>query len=317
ADDCIEITVFPNDTVGLLAEFQIDPDVDYITVINSVCTTAEDSGSQISLERDLTGSVVSIRGSISYRSEPVQLWVSIHGPSEFFLTIFKDILEAHGVDLAGSTRYVAAAQPNDPTYKILLTHASPPLRNLICITNQHSQNLYAELLLRILGAELIRRQYPRDDSNSTLLSNLPNNAFEVGRKSVQEWEARMAGNSTGFAMVDGSGLSRRNLISASGLIKVLVHMNRSPYATDFINSLATPGVGTLKNRFAGLPKGITMYAKTGSLVRVRSLSGYLCEHDEPRIAFSIICNNFLCSASEVEQTINNLCHMLALYLKED
>jgi D-alanyl-D-alanine carboxypeptidase/D-alanyl-D-alanine-endopeptidase (penicillin-binding protein 4) len=117
-------------------------------------------------------------------------------------------------------------------------------------------------------------------------------------------------------MVDGSGLSRRNLLCASEILKVLAHMNRSPYRWEFVNSLAIPGVGTLKDSFRGLPQGITLHAKTGTLTRVKALSGYLGEAGYPRIAFSILCNNYLCSSEEVDLALENLCQILALYLKE-
>ena len=164
------------------------------------------------------------------------------------------------------------------------------------------------MILRVLGAEM------RD--SETIITSGWEDAFEAGRGQVLGWERQLVGSSTGLVMVDASGLSRRNLISASGLIKVLVHMNRSAQLKPFLQSLATPGVGTLQDRLLGLPTGVTVHAKTGSMGRIRSLSGYVSTIEGPRIAFSIICNNYLCSPGEIESAMENICYLLALYLKD-
>ena len=133
---------------------------------------------------------------------------------------------------------------------------------------------------------------------------------------MKEWESEMVGGSTGFAIVDGSGMSRNNLLSASEVIKVLVHLNRSLYRDEFVASLAVPGSGTLRHRFFGMPQGITLHAKSGSMTRVRSLSGYLATNKGPRVAFSMLCNNYLCDSSEVEAAMENITQILALYLMQ-
>lgn len=307
-DGCLEITVTPGDSVGDVASVSWDPDIDIVDIYDEVLTVAADAEPELHFDRALENNIVTVWGSIPLGSEPEKLWVAVYNAQNYFMAALREALEDKGILISGSAIPAHKAWTDDAQFNPLFTHNSPPLSSIIRIINRDSQNLYAEMLLRILGSEMIRQGDPSVSGD--------NDSFVAGRNKVRSWESTMVGFSRGFAMIDGSGLSRRNLISASGLIKVLVHMNRSPYRSQFIHSLATPGQGTLRYRFLGLPQGIRLYAKSGTMNRVRSLSGYISTTEEPRIAFSMICNNYLCDSSEIEATMENLCQLLALYLKE-
>lgn len=95
--------------------------------------------------------------------------------------------------------------------------------------------------------------------------------------------------------VDGSGLSRHNLVTAHLLARVLRTVQTKEYAKIFRDSLPKPGDGTLKSRLAGKP----VAAKTGSLDEVSSLSGYLWPESASRWTFSIVFNHTLVSSSKV------------------
>ena len=307
-DGCLEITVTPGDSVGDVATVSWDPDGDIADIYYEVLTVEPNAESDLHLDRALENNIVTVWGTIPLGSEPEKLWVAVYNAQNYFMEVLHRTLEDNGISISGSALPAHNVWASDAQFNPIFTHISPPLKNIIAIINRDSHNLYAEMLLRILGSEMIRQGDPSVAGDS--------DSFVAGRNKVRSWESSMVGFSRGFVLVDGSGLSRRNLISASGLIKVLVHMNRSPYRSQFIHSLATPGQGTLEYRFLGLPQGIRLYAKSGTMNRVRSLSGYISTSAEPRIAFSFICNNYLCDSSEVEATMENLCQLLALYLKE-
>jgi D-alanyl-D-alanine carboxypeptidase/D-alanyl-D-alanine-endopeptidase (penicillin-binding protein 4) len=307
ADNCIEFTITPGDSVGAAAGVVWTPSLAYGSVNAQIITGDGGGSTQIQFDRSLGGNQIVLRGTIRQGSAPEKRWIATHDPAAFFLTNLREKLNAQGIPVTGEIQRLSRWNSDDPNYRLLFVQPSPKLSQILSVINQRSVNLYSELLLRLLGD-----QYRKSGNSGAGYYNDP---FESGRQCVMDWDAKLTGYSTGFLLVDGSGLSRRNLISADGLIKVLAHMNRSPQRDEFAQSLASPGIGTLEGRFVGLPEGISLHAKTGSLSRVRSLAGYLGQGDRNKIAFAIICNHYLCAPEEVDQTLENLTQLLALYLK--
>ncbi len=304
-DDCIEVTISPGDSAGVAASIDWSPDFDDLAFYGRVNTSSSDDDPSIHFDRGLVNNIVTVWGTIPAGSEPVKRWIAVNDALAYFLEAMYNSLEESGISITGSPIATHRQWKSGDDLNSLFIHSSPPLNQIIRVINTDSQNLYAETLLRALGSEFI-------------LSGLQpaltvKDAFEAGAFAVETWEEKMAGKSPGFVMADGSGMSRRNMLSAAGIMKVLVHMNNSQYRGDFIRSLATPGKGTLRNRLYNLPTEISVFAKTGRMSRVRSLSGYIGNENGMRIAFSMICNNYLCESSEVEATMDNICQLLALY----
>ncbi|MCX6640214.1 MAG: D-alanyl-D-alanine carboxypeptidase/D-alanyl-D-alanine-endopeptidase [bacterium] len=306
-DDCVEITITPADSVGKPASISLSPQVEGITVIGKIVTDSLSAQADLNFDRQLQGNNVTVWGRLPINSEPAKLRIAVYDADNYFLLALKKALADKGISISGILRASAEKPPQSADFQQLFTQESPQLGDLIRVVNRDSNNLHAEILIRVMGNELMSRGDP--------VARAGDDAFTIGRNQVRKWESKLVGSSPGFAMADGSGLSRRNLISASGLIKVLVYMNRSPQKMTFINSLATPGVGTLRGRFPLLPKDVQLFAKTGTMTRVKSLSGYLILEEKPRMALSIISNNYLCETSEIDQTMENIIQLLALYLK--
>lgn len=154
---------------------------------------------------------------------------------------------------------------------------SPPLMELIRATNSGSNNLYAEALLRALGQQ-----------------GYGISSITSGLRVMQQTFKRLIPNEKNLMVYDGSGMSRQNALSAASIIRLLDTM-----ATDslqfvaFRNSLAIPGVqGTLTHRLKKLPRNMKVWAKTGSLTRVKSLSGYIETSSGRRLAFSVLANQY-------------------------
>ncbi|RJP82176.1 MAG: D-alanyl-D-alanine carboxypeptidase/D-alanyl-D-alanine-endopeptidase [Candidatus Zixiibacteriota bacterium] len=305
-DACVEVTILPSDTVGASARVELSPANDYVTFANHVLSSDPASPSDLNYNRDLGNNVITVWGTVPAGSGPHKRWVSVHDPAGFFLAALEDALIQRGIMILRTPRVTSDSRPAGGDFKLLYTDPSPPLREMIRIINTQSQSLHAEIMIRLLGLH----------TPNAAAAEIQN-PFTAGRERIRQWESAITGPGTGFFMSDGSGLSRRNLLSAQEMIKVLVHMNRSPHRSDFLTSMASPGMGTLKTRFLGLPMDITLRAKTGSLNRIRSVSGYLLKNNQPRIAFSLICNNYFSSAEEVEQTMENVVQLLALYLREE
>jgi len=149
--------------------------------------------------------------------------------------------------------------------------ASVPVAQLITQTNQLSDNLYAEALLRHLGAV----------SNPRIPSDF------AGIQAVQNVLAGLGVSPGGVLQSDGSGLSRHNRVTPLALVQLLQGM--AVAHPSYADSLAVPGLpGTLRRRFT--QTDIDLQAKTGTLAGVAALSGYLQPRHRPRLVFAIVVN---------------------------
>ena len=142
--------------------------------------------------------------------------------------------------------------------------------------NKNSHNFYAEQLLKTIGFE--KRGY---GSSSRGIETVKATLNEIGI------------NTDNMEIVDGSGLSRLNLISPTQISVLLNYMYKSEVFTYYYNSLPVGGVdGTLANRVRKTRAQNNVRAKTGYINGVRSISGYIFTGDKEPVAFSIIANNF-------------------------
>ena len=140
---------------------------------------------------------------------------------------------------------------------------SKSIREWILVTNLRSNNQYADILLRYLG----------------------------GSQSVQKILTDLGIDPNSYRMKDGSGLSRNNLATPRAMVATLKAMRSASNNDIFLASLPVAGVsGTLKNRLRSSTTQGHVYAKTGTLKGVRSLSGYLEHPDYGAVVFSIITN---------------------------
>jgi D-alanyl-D-alanine carboxypeptidase/D-alanyl-D-alanine-endopeptidase (penicillin-binding protein 4) len=163
------------------------------------------------------------------------------------------------------------------------TVSSPPMSALAAITNQPSDNFYAEMLVKALGA--------RFGAGGTTSAGLA-----VMRDTLDTFGIRPR-------MLDGSGLSRADRATARQLIRLLERMQAQPDVRDaWVSSLAVAGrTGTLRKRMRGTPAQDACRAKTGTLIGVSALSGYCTAANGHTIAFSFIENRvYALGAKRVE-----------------
>jgi D-alanyl-D-alanine carboxypeptidase/D-alanyl-D-alanine-endopeptidase (penicillin-binding protein 4) len=166
---------------------------------------------------------------------------------------------------------------------------SAPLREMITQTNQDSINLYAEAFLNLLATA--------DPSPQE------HNRFSQLKAELQ----KLGLDPNSFQLMDGSGLSRQNLVPSAVFVKLLQGIARSPYAQDFRQSLAIAGEsGTLANFSKNTPLVGKIQAKSGTLTGVSALSGYLKLDRYPALVFSVILNQSDRSAVSYRQAIQDI-----------
>jgi D-alanyl-D-alanine carboxypeptidase/D-alanyl-D-alanine-endopeptidase (penicillin-binding protein 4) len=269
-------------TTGMnqVVNYRLDPPTSYVSVRNS-CQTGSDNA--VWLSRQLGGNNIVLRGETNANSgEPVS--VTIHDPSLYGATVLAETLASNGIAVKGTVGRnrtiralvngtAPATQPSD-RWVPLAVHATP-LASVLARTNKDSMNLYAESLCKRVGAAATGQS----------------GSWENGTATVGAFLKSLGVDQAEFSLDDGCGLSKKNQISPHAIVKVL---ERKFYESDrdtYLKSLSVGGVdGTLKDRFSiGELRG-RVFGKSGYVIGVRSLSGYLQARNGEWYAFSILMN---------------------------
>ena len=208
----------------------------------------------------------------------------------FFAQAVKDGLAARGIavsgeavdldDVAASVLGARTARPPRAGHR----PTSPPLREIATVLMKVSQNLYAETLLKAMGAA-------RGGLGTA----------EGGRRVVRTTLDAWSVPADAYVMFDGSGLSRYNYVTAETVTTVLAQMYRDPRHRDaFVSTLPVAGKdGTLATRMKRTRAEGNAVAKTGSISNVRTLSGFVRSRDGEMLVFSILSNDFVIPAATV------------------
>ena len=187
------------------------------------------------------------------------------------------------------------------TTDTLVTLESPPLRDVLMRLEKPSQNQLAEILFKTIALE--RTGFGRADS-----------ARAVVQRQLVEWGIPPEA----VAVRDGSGLSRHDYVAPRTLVKILDTMRRSPSFDVFYAALPIAGVdGTIASRMKGTVAANNVHAKTGTVDKARSLSGYVTTADGQMLVFSFLCNNYTVPTRAVERVQDAIAVRLAsMRLKE-
>jgi len=284
-DNSVDLTVRPGARAGDPAVVTVGPSLPLVTILDRTRTVGRGQGRELSVHRPLGQNVIEVRGQVPLDDRGFTASVAVSNPALVFATMLRTALERRGVVFTGRTRAVTAedrADGNQPLEVSALVEVaarqSPPLSIIAAQTLKPSQNLYTELLLRALGKAA--GTDPRLGAEA------------AGIRAVGDFLTRAGVDPTRVQMLDGSGLSRGNLVTADATLRLLTYMNRHPHGYTFREALPVAGVdGTLRNRMKGTAAMNNVRAKTGTLSSATSLSGYLFTAAGERLAFALFINN--------------------------
>jgi D-alanyl-D-alanine carboxypeptidase/D-alanyl-D-alanine-endopeptidase (penicillin-binding protein 4) len=274
-DNTVTVRVQPGAGPGSPARVELVPDTEYVTVVNDVVTGTGQGRQSIAVHRQPESNEIRLRGRVPRRGGAA-LVIAVDDPALYALTVLRERLEHAGIELDGDVRPadeedavgVAGRTP-------VASHFSPPLSELLGVVNKRSQNLHAEQLLRALGAETRGR-----GSAGAGIAAIDD--FLRGEVQVEPGAV---------FLVDGSGLSRLNLVTPHAVVQLLAHMARHPYRREFYDSLFVPGEDERARRLdEPLTRG-NLHAKTGTVRYVSALSGYVDARNGERLAFALLLNN--------------------------
>ena len=204
--------------------------------------------------------------------------------------LLKNELIEKGIEMTGDV--VPRTVPLEA--RTVAKHLSPPLADIIKLMNKPSDNWIAELLFKAMGAEVMGEP----------------GTWQKGRDAINEFLEEITGEPPAHRFVDGSGLSRYNLLNAELLTQLLVYMYHNfELMPEYLASLPIAGVdGTLGNRMQGVYAEKVLRAKTGTLSGVSALAGYTVTADDEVFAFGILISHYVGSATparDIQDQIGN------------
>jgi serine-type D-Ala-D-Ala carboxypeptidase/endopeptidase (penicillin-binding protein 4) len=171
--------------------------------------------------------------------------------------------------LSGIVPAQTALRPTPPNAERVALVRSPTLDRLVNLTDVYSNNYFAEMLIKLLGARF---------------GGAGTTAAGAG---VVEAFARTHGSAV--SAVDGSGLTRSNRSSPREIVDLLLGMQEDPAGEEFIQDLALAGQeGTVASRMEGTAAYGRCRTKTGTISGVSNLSGYCFNRSGRVMAFSIL-----------------------------
>lgn len=295
--NAVKLTLFPQQLSQPLLVNWSDPiEAKQWQIDNESTTVRSVESVGVNVSRESKTNVLKITGQLNIDAKPESISLAVVDPNEHFLRHFRRALADVGI--------MQTVEPKKTSRELslivneLAEVESPPLSELLKEMNQNSNNLYAEALLRVLGANLGKLS-PTDST------------AQIGLNVVKTTLTQLGVDPSGYEMVDGSGLSRHNLITPLAIAQTLIVMARSPEDSFYRASLPVAGrFGTLKDRFRNTPASGIVQAKTGTVSGVVALSGYINPPNYEPLVFSIIVNQSNQPTATIRQAVDEIVLLL-------
>lgn len=271
----VNIFIRPGKSSGDEAAVFADPENEYIRLIGKVSTTSGSSKDDVKVSRvetkDFWGDVISVGGKIGSGLKETPIFKSISSPDLWSGGNLKAFLAQRGIETKGK---VTTGKAPD-SVRTLAEAEGSTIERILADMNKFSNNFVAEMIAKNISAK-----------------RKPPGTIADGMKAVEEYLASLKIPKEQYNLLNPSGLSRENKISATALTRVLEEMKHNfQYQPEFLASLPIAGVdGTLKNRMRNASASRWVRAKTGSINNVVSLAGYAGRKDGQVLTFSFIYN---------------------------
>lgn len=280
-DNCVTIITSEN-------EIKLSPK----TVFAELVSLNQDSAFSVTRDWLNNTNKIIIQGKPEY---PDTIKVNIIKPEEYFLTVFREVLDSNKILVEGKIGF-SKVNGNCKLIKSSKRKYSEVINNL----NKNSDNLSAEMTLYALAEKFYGK--PASAENGIKLINSIIDSLGLDSKN--------------YRLVDGSGVSHYNVISAELIAKFLKYIYKN-YPSKFkilYDSFPIGGIdGTLKNRMNSTKAYNNVHAKTGTLTGVSCLSGYVTNKKGHLLAFSIMMQNFVGSSKRARDFQDKICEILSSY----
>ena len=294
----IEVIVTPSKKVGGKPHVSVYPESEFVVVENFAKTT--DTGrTKLKVTRtfDNGKNIIVVKGRINRRTRSVSVWRNLEQPSLHVGYVFDKILNSVGIQTSHRVRRDTVPENIRDT---VFVHRSRPLFEIVADMLKPSSNFVAEQLLKSIGAKC-------DTVPGTAVGGIG-----AIKKLLVEHHI---GDTSEFRLVDGSGLSRYNLVSPRLLVSLLVWAYENhKLSPEILTALPIGGVdGTLYKRMTWDKDEKRVRAKTGSMTSVSALAGLVWTKSGKVVAFAIMANNYLGSSKPIRNFQDALVELLTEY----
>lgn len=291
-DNCVQLRLLPGSSAGSPVTVQMDPLPAGFRLENQLVTSQAKDAQRLDLHRLPGHDRLVLRGSLPTGMGPVTESTPVPDPARWSGELLREALQRRGIRVNGSVVVIGAddrrRQPRSTNgWTELVSLSSPPASEVVREMVKSSQNLYAQLLWLAAGAAGSEGDVPLemltdDQAVAALGGFLRENGFVANDVLLEE----------------GSGLSRRNLITPRAVVHLLRRMLEHRCRDAWQQSFPVGGVdGTLARRFPRPPTLGNVRAKTGTLKYTGALAGYLTNAVGTPLAFSIVANGFAPTAA--------------------
>jgi D-alanyl-D-alanine carboxypeptidase/D-alanyl-D-alanine-endopeptidase (penicillin-binding protein 4) len=265
----------------------------FFAIENLATTVPAGSRPTLSAIRLRATNRVRVRGSAPEGTGPWSTRISVENPTLFAARALHHVLTEAGIAVAGQ----AIDRDDRPSLperygdeRILASHESAPLAEILVTLNKISQNLYAEQVIRTASRVALG-----DASMGSASAHAKATLADIGV------------SPDGMRVADGSGLTRLDLVRPRQFVDLLAGMWKHETRDTFVATLPIAGVdGTIGKRFADTPATGRVLAKTGSISAVAALSGYVLRKDPNAapLCFSVLINNFTCRSADARSAMD-------------
>ncbi|MGH7458602.1 MAG: D-alanyl-D-alanine carboxypeptidase/D-alanyl-D-alanine endopeptidase [Longimicrobiaceae bacterium] len=282
-ENMVSVRVEPGPGPGAPADITTDPDTRGLRLLNRVATVGS-GRSLIRFEKTPEGLLV--HGQIARGHPGVARTVAVGDPANYTVAAFAAALAERGVSVLGGLGTVSDPGESRVSFatggagaytppRVLAVHLSPPLAEIVRVTNHWSHNQFAESLLKTVGRV-----------------GLGEGSFRGGARAVSYFLECEAGvDSSWLRLLDGSGLSRLDQVTPRSTIHLLGYMAGDPNWEAFRESLPLAARSPRLRRMGGTAAAGNLRAKTGTIHEVSGLAGYVRAAGGETISFVILSND--------------------------
>jgi D-alanyl-D-alanine carboxypeptidase/D-alanyl-D-alanine-endopeptidase (penicillin-binding protein 4) len=266
------VSVSPGARAGVAARVEISPPIEFLRLANSATTAQGRTSIRVDRKANGTREVVSVGGQMRAGAKQQTFYRSVLDPALYAGSVLRWQLAAVGIEFDGEVK--RGGVPEDAV--LLHRFEGRALSEIVQLFMKYSNNSVAETLVKAMGAHASGRA----------------GSWQSGVAAVREALGKLGIDESKLQLIDGSGLSRDNRVSARVLVDTLRAGSRSfRFGPEFVAAMPIAALdGTLEKRTAAVAGEVR--AKTGLLNGVTALSGFALLPDGERAAFSVLVNDF-------------------------
>ena len=232
----------------------------YPTTFMNLVVTDKENNIEISRNNSISPDMLKVEGTVKTQ---ITKYIPINNPKRYFILRLEDAIRSAKMDYYGS--FQQKKIPASNIYQV--SEVEHPLEKAVKEILTNSNNFVAETVFKLAGAKFVQ--------NTGSLAN--------SQKMLNAYFAKLNMKSDNIKIVDGSGVSKNNIMTADFMSEFLA---KKEVRNMLEENMPTAGEGTLKNRMLYFKDNLK--AKTGTLSDVSAIAGYITSRNGKKYTFAIM-----------------------------